>query len=43
MGFSEKKYKEKYCKPERIFFNGHDFESIKYEPNKNERAKDFER
>lgn len=39
----EKKYKEKYGKPERIFFNGRDFESIKYDPDKNERSKDFER
>lgn len=39
----EKKYLDKYGLPEKIFFNGLGFDSVKYDPDRRERAQDFER
>ena len=39
----EKKYLDKYGLPEKIYCTGRGFDSIKYDPDRRERAQDFER
>ena len=39
----EKKYLDKYGRPEKIYCTGRGFDSIKYDPDRKERTQDFER